>query len=89
MLIQIGFLILTLIGVTIPMTMADPDKMVRTDGTKVTVGTHRSWKVELYGLYLTLVKDPMIIMLFPMFLASNWFYTWRKLDLRITCHILN
>ncbi|KAF9476003.1 MFS general substrate transporter [Pholiota conissans] len=76
----IGFLILTLIGVTIPMTMADPDKMVRTDGTKVTVGTHRSWKVELYGLYLTLVKDPMIIMLFPMFLASNWFYTWQFND---------
>lgn len=75
---QIGFLVLTLIGVSIPMSMADPHKMIRTDGTKVTTVTHRSWKVEIYGLYLTLVKDPMILMLFPMFLASNWFYTWRK-----------
>jgi len=76
----IGFLVLTLIGVLIPMTMADPDKMIRTDGTKVTTVIHRSWKVEIYGLYLTLVKDPMILMLFPMFLASNWFYTWQFND---------
>ncbi|KAF8202832.1 MFS general substrate transporter [Pholiota molesta] len=76
----IGFLVLTLIGVSIPMTMADPHKMIRTDGTKVTTVTHRSWKVEIYGLYLTLVKDPMILMLFPMFLASNWFYAWQFND---------
>ncbi|CAL1696847.1 unnamed protein product [Somion occarium] len=31
----IGFLILTLIGVFIPILMADPDKIIRTDGTKV------------------------------------------------------
>lgn len=74
---QIGFLVLTLIGVTIPIFMADPNKMIRTDGTKVTTLRHPSWKVELYGLYLTLRTDPMVILLFPMFLASNWFYTWR------------
>ncbi|KAF8202831.1 MFS general substrate transporter [Pholiota molesta] len=73
----IGFLILTLIGVTIPIFMADPDKMIRTDGTKVTTPRHPSWKVEIYGLYLTLRTDPMVILLFPMFLASNWFYTWQ------------
>ncbi|KAF8168400.1 major facilitator superfamily domain-containing protein [Crassisporium funariophilum] len=73
----IGFLVLTLIGVTIPMLMADPQKMIRTDGTKVTSPRHPSWKVEIYGLWLTLRTDPMIILLFPMFLASNWFYTWQ------------
>ena len=57
--------------------MVDPDKMVRTDGTKVTTPRHPPWKVEIYGLWLTLRTDPKIVLLFPMFLASNWFYTWR------------
>ena len=78
---QIGFLVLTLIGVAIPLLMADPDNMIRTDGTKVTTSRHPSWKVEIYGLWLTLRTDPKIVLLFPMFLASNWFYTWRQFSL--------
>ncbi|TFY82247.1 hypothetical protein EWM64_g1768 [Hericium alpestre] len=77
---QIGFLVLTLIGVAIPMCMADPKKMVRTDGTKVTTPRHPSWRVELYGLYVALKTDPLIVLLFPMFFASNWFYTWQFND---------
>ncbi|KAF7425930.1 hypothetical protein PC9H_008292 [Pleurotus ostreatus] len=73
----IGFLVLTLIGVTIPLLMADPHKMIRTDGTKVTTHRHPSWKVELYGLWVTLRTDPMVLLLFPMFFASNWFTTWQ------------
>jgi len=73
----IGFLILTLIGVLIPMLMADPAKMIRTDGTKVTIPRHPSWKTEIKGLYIALRDDPMIILLFPMFFASNYFYTWQ------------
>ncbi|KIM39155.1 hypothetical protein M413DRAFT_236945 [Hebeloma cylindrosporum] len=73
----IAFLVLTLIGVTIPLFMVDPHKMIRTDGTKVTSPRHPSWKVEIYGLWVALRTDPMIVMLFPMFFASNWFYTWQ------------
>ncbi|PBK60050.1 MFS general substrate transporter [Armillaria solidipes] len=73
----IGFLVLTLIGVLIPMMMANPDKMIRSDGTKVTTPRHPSWKTEIIGLFVTLKTDPMIILLFPMFFASNWFYTWQ------------
>jgi magnesium-transporting ATPase (P-type) len=69
--------VLTLIGVTIPMLMVPPEKMIRTDGTKVMTPRHPSWKVEIYGLWVTLRTDPSIILLFPMFLASNWFYTWQ------------
>ncbi|KAA1475457.1 MFS general substrate transporter [Dentipellis sp. KUC8613] len=76
----IGFLVLTLIGVIIPMCMADPNKMIRTDGTKVTTPRHPSWRVELYGLYVALKTDPLIVLLFPMFFASNWFYTWQFND---------
>ncbi|KAF8341709.1 MFS general substrate transporter [Amanita rubescens] len=73
----IAFIILTGIGVTIPLFMADPEKMIRTDGTKVVIRRHPSWKTEIYNLWVALRTDPMIILLFPMFLASNWFYTWQ------------
>ncbi|CAA7267753.1 unnamed protein product [Cyclocybe aegerita] len=73
----VGFLVLTLIGVTIPFLMVNPTQMIRTDGTKVTAPRHPSWRVELYGLWVTLITDPMVILLFPMFFASNWFYTWQ------------
>ncbi|KAG9307916.1 major facilitator superfamily domain-containing protein [Chiua virens] len=76
----IGILILTLIGVTIPLLMADPNKMIRTDGTKVVTPRSPSWKSEFYNLWVAIVSDPMILLLFPMFFASNYFYTWQFND---------
>lgn len=73
----IVFLVLTFTAVLIPLIMVDPAKMIRTDGTLVTVPRHPSWKVEFYSLWITLKTDPMILLLFPMFFASNWFYTWQ------------
>jgi hypothetical protein len=58
--------------------MADPNKMIRTDGTKVTIQRQTSWKFEFYALWIALRTDPLVILLFPMFFASNWFYTWRQ-----------
>jgi hypothetical protein len=58
--------------------MADPSKIIRFDGTLVTTPRHPSWKSELLGLWITLRTDPWVLLLFPMFLASNWFYTWRE-----------
>jgi len=72
-------MILTGMGALIPLFMADPKKMIRTDGTKVTMPYQPSWRTEIHGLYIALRTDPLIVLLFPMFLASNWFYTWRKL----------
>ncbi|XP_006454848.1 hypothetical protein AGABI2DRAFT_215435 [Agaricus bisporus var. bisporus H97] len=73
----IGFLILTLIGVAIPFVMADPSKIIRLDGTRVTTPRNPSWKTEFLGLWITFREDPYVLLLFPMFLASNWFYTWQ------------
>ncbi|KAF9526416.1 major facilitator superfamily domain-containing protein [Crepidotus variabilis] len=73
----IAFLVLTLIGASIPLLMANPHSIVRTDGSKLAAPRHPSWKVEIYGLWVAVRDDPLIIMLFPMFLASNWFYTWQ------------
>jgi len=65
---------------TFRLGMADPHKMIRTDGTKVMTPRHPSWRSEIIGLWVILKTDPMIIMLFPMFFASNWFYTWQFND---------
>jgi len=73
----IGFLVLTLIGCVIPLLMADPKKMRRTDGTLCTAPRHPSWKTEIWSLYYALQTDPWILLLFPMFFSSNWFYAWQ------------
>lgn len=38
---------------------------------------HPTWKSELLGLVEVLKTDVWIVSLFPMFLASNWFYTYQ------------
>ncbi|KAF5355794.1 hypothetical protein D9756_004298 [Leucocoprinus leucothites] len=73
----IAFLVLTLVGVAIPIFMVDPTKIIRFDGTLVTTPRHPSWKSEIMGLWYTLRTDPYVLLLFPMFFASNWFYTWQ------------
>ncbi|KIK37066.1 hypothetical protein CY34DRAFT_477572 [Suillus luteus UH-Slu-Lm8-n1] len=76
----IVFLILTLTGVILPLFLADPYKMIRTDGTRVTPIRHPSWKTEFISLFVALRTDPWIVLLFPMFFASNYFYTWQFND---------
>lgn len=76
--LKIVFLILTLTGVILPLFLADPYKMIRTDGTRVTPIRHPSWKTEFVSLFVALRTDPWIVLLFPMFFASNYFYTWRE-----------
>ncbi|CCO27891.1 UNC93-like protein C922,05c [Rhizoctonia solani AG-1 IB] len=62
------------------MFMADPKTMYRADGSKVTAPRQPNWKTEILGLWIALRTDPTILLLFPMFLASNWFYTWQFND---------
>ncbi|KAF8838978.1 MFS general substrate transporter [Paxillus ammoniavirescens] len=76
----VGIMILSLVGVIIPLLMADPDKMIRTDGTKVVTPRHPSWKSEFYNLWVAIRSDPMVLLLFPMFFASSYFYTWQFND---------
>ncbi|KAF8133188.1 MFS general substrate transporter [Boletus edulis] len=76
----ITFMILSLVGVVLTFFMADPNKMIRTDGTKVVQPSHPSWKTEFVNLFVALIKDPWIVLLFPMFFASNYFYTWQFND---------
>lgn len=76
----IAFIILTAIGIGIPMFLADPKSIIRSDGTKAVIPLELSWKTQIYGLWVILRNDPMILLLFPMFFTSNWFYTWQFND---------
>ncbi|KAH7923507.1 hypothetical protein BV22DRAFT_577295 [Leucogyrophana mollusca] len=78
--VYIGFMILTIMGIGVSMLMGDPEKMIRTDGTKVFIARRSSWKSKICGTWVAIVTDPLILLLFPMFFASNWFYTWQFND---------
>ncbi|ORY85979.1 major facilitator superfamily domain-containing protein [Leucosporidium creatinivorum] len=72
-----AFLAIAAIGAFIPLILVSPGLMVRVDGTRVVVPVHPSWKTEIVGLYRCLRYNVWIILLFPYFLSSNWFYTWQ------------
>jgi len=72
----IGFLVLTLIGAGLAFTLVDARSVVRSDGSKVILMKNPTWKTEILGLWETFQTDPYIVLLFPMFFASNWFYTY-------------
>lgn len=76
----IGFLVLTITGFFLPLLMVDPEMMTRTDGTRVVLVRHPSWKAEFLNLFVALKTDPWVVLLFPMFFASNYFYTWQFND---------
>lgn len=76
----IGFLILTLIGAGLAWTLVDAKHVVRRDGSRVILMQHPTWKTEFIGLWETLLSDPYVVLLFPMFFSSNWFYTYQFND---------
>jgi len=77
----IGFLILTLIGAGLALTLVNAQKVIREDGSKVILMKNPSWKSELTGLWETFSTDPWIALLFPMFFSSNVFYTYQTNDM--------
>lgn len=76
----IGFLVLTFLGAITAMTLVDSSKVVRRDGSRIIIMKNPTWKTEITGLGQTLVSDFWIVLLFPMFWSSNWFYTYQFND---------
>jgi MFS family permease len=70
----IGFLVLTLIGAGLAVTLVDAKKVIRADGSRVIIMKHPTWATELRGLVEVFFTDTYILLLFPMFFASNFFY---------------
>jgi len=73
----IGFIVLMFLGAVFALCLCDAGKVVREDGSRVILMKNPTWKTELVGLWQTLFTDSYIILLFPMFFASNWFYTYQ------------
>ena len=73
----IGFMVLTFLGAALAWALVDAQKVIRKDGSHVIVMKHPSWKSEFLGLYETFRTDPWVVLLFPMFFASNWFYPYQ------------
>lgn len=65
-------------GALLALCLCDANKVVRKDGSKVILMLHPTWSSELLGLWTTLQTEPYILLLFPMFFSSNWFYTYQQ-----------
>ena len=79
----IGFMVLTFTGAVLALFLVNGNTVIRRDGSKVIMMKNPTWKSEMLGLWQTLQTDPYIILLFPMFFASNWFYTYHFNDVNL------
>ena len=78
-----GFIVLMFLGAVLATLLTNAGNVVRKDGSRVIVMKNPSWKSELFGLFEVLVTDWYIILLFPMFFASNFFYTYQFQDVNL------
>lgn len=74
----IGFMVLMFAGFVLAIFLVDSDKIIRKDGSKVIVMKNPTWMSEFKGLWETLLTYPWIVLLFPMFWTSNWFYPYQQ-----------
>jgi hypothetical protein len=65
------------IGFFLAWGLLDSKYIKRKDGSKVIAIKHPTWSTEIKGLFVTLKHDSYIILLFPMFMASNWFTAYQ------------
>ncbi|KAA8642202.1 hypothetical protein EYZ11_009211 [Aspergillus tanneri] len=70
----IAFMVLMAVGFALAWCLCDSKCVQRKDGSHVIVMKNPTWKSEFIGLYETLRSDYYIVLFFPLFLASNWFY---------------
>lgn len=73
----VAFIILMCLGSVIAFFLLPMSKVYKVDGTKVMSEKHPYWKDELFALGRCLISEPKILLMFPMFFASNWFYTYQ------------
>ncbi|KAK9252146.1 major facilitator superfamily [Lipomyces tetrasporus] len=74
----IGLIVLMFCGAVLAVFLVDAHKIIRSDGSKVILMKNPSWKSEFVGLWAAIRSEPFVILLFPMFWSSNWFYTYQE-----------
>lgn len=73
----IAFIILMFVGAVLALFLCNASDIIRPDGTRVVMMKNPSWQSEFVGLWETIRFEPFVILLFPMFWASNWFTTYQ------------
>jgi MFS family permease len=76
----IGLIVLMLCGAILATFLCNADRIRRHDGSKVILMKNPSWKTEIMGLLETITQSPWVVLLFPMFFASNIFTTYQNND---------
>ncbi|KPM42910.1 UNC93-like protein [Neonectria ditissima] len=74
----IGFIVLMFFGALLALTLCNAGDIVRKDGSRVILMKNPTWQSEFIGLYEALKFEPFIVLLFPMFFSSNWFYVYQQ-----------
>ncbi|KAG0022529.1 hypothetical protein BGZ80_000033 [Entomortierella chlamydospora] len=72
----IAYMAIMVVGAFLSTLLLPASKIVRKDGTNVTVVKYSSPLFEIKSI-LGLFADWRMLVLFPMFFASNWFYTYQ------------
>lgn len=65
------------VGCALGFCMLNAEHVRRSDGSRVHLALHPTWRSEFVGLWTTLNTDKYVVLLFPMFFASNLFYTYQ------------
>ncbi|PSK41014.1 hypothetical protein C7M61_000685 [Candidozyma pseudohaemuli] len=73
----VAFMVLMAAGVVLAGFLLPMDKVYKADGTKVIAKKYPKITHELKGMWKVLKTDLKIYFMFPMFCASNWFYTYQ------------
>ncbi|KAI1493083.1 major facilitator superfamily domain-containing protein [Biscogniauxia mediterranea] len=74
----IAFIVLMFIGAVIAVFLCNADSVIREDGSKVILMKNPTWSSEFIGLWECIYRSPWVVALFPMFFASNIFYTYQQ-----------
>ena len=64
-------------GAVLALFLCNAQDVYRSDGSRVVLMKNPTWKTEFIGLYETIRSEPFVVLLFPMFWCSNWFYTYQ------------
>jgi len=72
----VAFISVMVIGSALCLSLTDPSQVVRPDGTLVQIQSMPSWSGEVKAM-LNLVLDRRVLCLLPLFIYSNWFYTYQ------------
>lgn len=73
----VAFMVLMGAGVVLAFFMLPMDKVYKSDGSKVIAKKYPKILDELKGMLHVLKTERKVYFMFPMFCASNWFYTYQ------------